>query len=359
MFVLTNDLNLQKKISKVITEFRDEFLVTSEGYALPNINFDSKYESGQKNKNAVLTIAMPVCNQQEIIESILGTLFKSLRLQTRIILVLDACIDESELKIKNFLLNRHEESQQVLDVVILKSTGDLFEASCEALCLELTSTDYFVSLQSDIYMNDSTFFTRAIEALTKYSDIAGISGKAVVPLYPSSLVPLKKGLLRTMFNLPTRLFGKGPLFLGRFGSPYIYFGDVSRPIATSMYFSKRARRTIFLGHSIIRGPILWRTSSLVEIGGINHKSYFLGWDDYDVSYRLWKVLKQRVGFLPSDCHSIPYTGTNSKPRTKLADHLYSERNELAKCFPGELDRLWKNFDKDSADLLPPYEKRGF
>jgi len=345
------------QISKVIAEFRDEFMINSEGYELPEICFDSKYESEKTNDSAVLTLAIPVCNQAEIIESILDTLFQSLILPSKIILVLDACFDDTEIKIKKFLLNRNKLSEQVLDVTILKSTEDLFEATCEAICLKFTSTDYFVSLQSDIYMKDPTFFDRAIAAMIKFPDIAGISGKAVVPIYPSFIFPFKKGLLRSILNFPTRLIGKGPLFLGRFGSPHIYFGDVSRPQATVMRFSKRTRQTIFLGQSIIRGPILWRTSSLFEVGGINHKSYFLGWDDYDVSYRLWKVLNQRVGYLPSDCYSIPYSGTNSKPRTELADRIYSERNELAKRFPGELDAFWKNPRKESTDLLPPYEKR--
>ena len=229
MFVLSQDFKFQEEISKVIAEFRDEFLVAAEGYKLPRISFDSKYESEETDKKAVLTIAMPICNQEEIIESILDTLFQSISLVSRIVLVFDACIDASEDRVKNFLSNRDEESEQVLDVTILKSTEDLFEASCEAICLKLTSTEFFVSLQSDIYMNDPTFFERSIQAMTTYTDIAGISGKAVVPLYPKSLTPLKRGISRSILNLPTRLFGKGPLFLGKFGSPRIYFGDVSRP----------------------------------------------------------------------------------------------------------------------------------
>ncbi len=359
MFLLCRDLNTQEKINEVISEFRDEFLVKSGGYSLPTIGFDSIYRNEQLQMKAVLTIAMPVCNQEEIIASILNTLFQSLSLASRIILVLDACSDGSELEVKNFLMHRSGESEKVVEVTILKTSEDLFEASCEAICLKLTTTNYFVSLQSDIYMNDSTFFERAIIAMSRHPDIAGISGKAVVSFFPRSLVPPKIGILRFIINFPTRIAGRGPLFLGRFGSHHIYFGDVSRPLASYMYFSKRSQKTVFLGHSIIRGPIIWKTSSLVEIGGINHLSYFLGWDDYDVSYRLWKVLRQRVGYLPSKSYSIPNTGTNSKPRTNLADYLYSERSNLGKRIPGELDNLWETLGEDSPETLPPYEKRKF
>ena len=54
MFVLCRDSNTQDKISEVISEFRDEFIVKSGGYSLPTISFDSIYRNDQQEMQAVL-----------------------------------------------------------------------------------------------------------------------------------------------------------------------------------------------------------------------------------------------------------------------------------------------------------------
>lgn len=307
------------------------------------------------NQNAKFTISMPICNQEKIIKDVLRSLFCNISEPSDLVFVIDACKDNSESVLIKFIRENFDYFSLIMSVTIVRSRVDLFEATCDKFALSITRTQYFMSIQSDIYLNDKSFQQRATRAFELFPEVSGISGKAVLPFRDPRIMPLKQSYSRFFLNIKTKLLGKGSLRLGFFGSSDIYFGDVSVMPKMRMKFSKRELNRVYLGDAIIRGPAIWRTSSLIEIGGINDIAYFLGWDDYDLSWRLWHKLGLRVGYLPCASYSIPNSGTNSKLRLVEAEIQYKLRDKLSKMNHGELATLWENLNNHSRDTLPRYE----
>ena len=84
----------------------------------------------------------------------------------------------------------------------------------ENIALSLTETQYFKSIQADIYLNDISFQKRALSALEQNQDLAGVSAKAVLPFSDPRKKPLKHSTSRFIYNIKTKLFKKGALKLG-------------------------------------------------------------------------------------------------------------------------------------------------
>jgi hypothetical protein len=335
-----------EKLSKKLGQFEDSKLILSRYY----------YKSFN-DKTAKFTVVMPICNQESIIENILKSLFENISISSNLIFVLDACTDKSEEILVQHIMNNFENFPLLLSVMVLTSKKDIFEATCENIALSLTETQYFMSIQADIYLNDISFQKRALSALEQNQDLAGVSAKAVLPFSDPRKKPLKHSTSRFIYNIKTKLFKKGALKLGNFGSREIYFGDVSVMPKMQMKFTSIEMNNIYLGEAIIRGPIVWRTSPLKKLGGINDVAFFLGWDDYDLSWRLWSQYRLRVGYLPAYSYSIPNTGTNSKARNMATEAQYSIRKQIAALNPGELSKLWELIDKNNSIEFPKIEKR--
>lgn len=335
-----------EKLSNKLGQFEESKLISSR-YFYKRDNADT----------AKFTVVMPICNQEGIIGDILKSLFENISIFSNLIFVLDACTDNSEEILMQHITNNFENFPLLLSATVLTSKSDIFEATCENIALSLTETQYFMSIQADTYLNDKSFQQRALTALEQYPDLAGVSAKAILPFSDPRKKPLKHSTSRLIYNLKTKLFKKGALKLGNFGSREIYFGDVSIMPKMQMKFTSTELNNVYLGEAIIRGPIVWRTSPLKTLGGINDVAFFLGWDDYDLSWRLWRQYRMRVAYLPAYSYSVPNTGTNSKARKADTEEQYSIRKQIAALNPGELSKLWELIEKNNSIEFPKLEKR--
>jgi hypothetical protein len=102
-----------------------------------------------------------------------------------------------------------------------------------------------------------------------------------------------------------------------------YFGDISSPPKNELRYSRLQSRRIYPGAYLIRGPILWRTIFLRELGGNNDVSFFMGGDERELCLRGAAERDLFVGYLPSRCFTNLGTGTSHKP------HLRSQETVLA------------------------------
>jgi GT2 family glycosyltransferase len=210
-------------------------------------------------------------------------------------------------------------------------------------------------------LNDSTYLTRAIQALEHFPDLSGLSARGVVPFDHPRRIPHRNSRTRQLINLPSKFFPKvfSIRFLGPFGSKYSFFGDVSTPPYTRLWFSKKALRYVFVGESVVRGPILWRTSHLKLCNGFNDVGYFLGWDDYDLCYRLFNEYNLRTGYLASSAYSLINTGTNSFLRSSQTQIEYERREYLATLHQGSISEYWNLREFHHLELESNWERRKF
>ena len=337
-------------ISKVILEdfqfsidqYLSEFQTRTKGFALPTVIYEYTYEQKGIHFEPIFHIGIPVKNQESIIEEVLKHLIVRLTSPTEIGLLFDNCTDLSFQRARDFLTREMHTHQNLIRVHFLRSDDELFESTCENLLFKLSDARYLVSFQSDVLLLDGTFFERCKKAFSKVDHLLGVSGRATIPLVPIKSISMRLTSLLSVGNLLSTLL---PRFfqkrnLGPFLNGFIYFGDTSGYPTPVMNFSQSQVNSVYIGQSLIRGPIVWSREKFEILGGFNDVSYFLGRDDCDIALR-GLMLDFNVGYLPCAQTSNPKNGTTRKPRTPSVQLSLQERSDLAKKYPGNLDSFWK------------------
>ena len=329
--------DFQGRIDGYLSDFQNR----ANGFNLPKVIYE--YTLVQKNlhSDSVFYIGIPVKNQEEIICQVLQHLIMRLSSPTEIGLLFDNCTDRSFQVASDFVRSEMIKYKNLIQVHFLRSNDELFESTSENILFELSDAKYNVSFQADILLLDDTFFKRSERAFSKIEKLLGISGRATIPLMPIKSITLRLSSLLSVRNLLTTIFPS--LFqkrtLGMFLKGISYFGDTSGYPTPVMNFSQSQVNSVYIGQSLIRGPIVWSRENFRRLGGYNDVSYFLGRDDCDIALRgLMRDFK--VGYLPCRQASNPKNGTTRKPRTVSAQQCLEERSNLAKKFPGELDSFW-------------------
>lgn len=325
-FKLVNDANQHQKIVEKLLSYKSEFLV-KYSYELPKIDLFKIYKNSKFQEDVIpsVTVSLPVCNQDGIISNILNTLFDKIESPANLIIVLDACRDNSKIIVDKFIVN-HLNPSNICEIIILESNGDLFESTCENLALWISDNAYFLSLQADIFFNDSTFITRALSAFDKYSDLLGISGRAVLPATNKTRYTYLQ-YINKLFNLLNKLSSKftKKVFLMPFFTDANYFGDISTPPQSRLSFTKKQSKSVYLGDTVIRGPIMWRGDYIRDLGGFQDFRYFLGGDERQICIDGRIRHNMRVGYMPTKCYTNVWSGTSHSPEKRNETTLHHIR----------------------------------
>jgi hypothetical protein len=325
-----------------ISRYREKFNKRASPYVLPDVHYLGSYLSNKPNSTeSTLYVAMPVKNQGKTIFSILESLLESVSSNIVMGILFDNCTDDSKEEVLRFLTTKANKFEVLHRLDLVSSNGELFEATSENLLFQFCGERLFMSLQADIYLNDSSFTERATLAFEQNPRLLGISGRAVVSFMPT-LMPVPKIDARKIFNLlncvAPKIWRKKYLGLFRFGAAY--FGDISSHPLSSMWFSKRQLQTIYPGEAVIRGPLIWKTELYRKLQGLDDVAFFLGRDDCDLCLRGSLQLETFVGYLPCRSFSNPHSGTTRKPRTNEVLEEMNKRDSLAAATPGILNQYW-------------------
>jgi hypothetical protein len=339
----------------IVENYRSKFN-SRYSYLLPNVQVLAIYEDiSQPQTPSHVTISLPVCNQVEIIAQILMALLNHCEIASNLVIILDACRDDSKAKVIQ-TIEKFDLKSSITRIIILESKEDLFESTCENIALELLDSNYFMSLQADIYYCDATFLSRGIAFFEKYSDLLGLSGRAIIPA--SNRKPdICRKYLNKVFNIINALFARTikQKFLSPFYSNSLYFGDLSTPPHSKMRYSRKQFATVYLGDSIIRGPVIWRSFYLKKLGLFSDHKYFLGGDEREMSVQGFDRFNYRVGFLATTCFTNLWTGTSHNPQKRTTETLQilNRRKELQQLNGGnflhELTRI-DNFENSKGSV---------
>lgn len=207
----------------------------SNGYLLPKIQFVSEWKNYDEGLFPQITISLPVCNQENLISFTLKSLVTNLVTPARLILILDNCTDGTEASVDRAIKELQLEKSKISNLVIFRTENDIFEASCDNFALSLSSTDYFLTIQADNFLNDRDFVSRSISCLENHPDIAGISARGLVPFDHPRMFPHRNSKIRQLMNAPSKFMPRffKNTFLGPFTSKLGFFGDVSSPLKVS------------------------------------------------------------------------------------------------------------------------------
>jgi hypothetical protein len=186
-----------------IEDYRSNFRVRANGYELPLIEYVGSVLFVPKifeNSNLGMHISIPVKNQESILTHVLESLFASLSMPTTVSIIFDNCDDYSLEIALTFIDCIVEPNNHLKMIHLVKSSGELFESTCDNISFLFCEKPYFLTLQADIFLNDFNFQSRAVSAFNKHPELFAISGRAVVPLESTDQATSSRSISRVFLN---------------------------------------------------------------------------------------------------------------------------------------------------------------
>lgn len=303
------------------------------------------YLHDQEPASVEISVILPVYNQQATIGEVINCLANSIESNFELIVIDDASTDLTcERIIESVgIISKYP---NLVKAFVYKNSFSRFETFCDNFGVSISSGYYCLEVQSDMLINDPGFDIRLISAIEKNEKIALISGRGVEPLAP--IIRQYKSLLgtdrvetksifkhvisRLIYHLKVEKFlfgsdestnfsilsGKSESkiythpsesdFLldgksGRLGNSLNYTLDVNFP-----------RTVIYLGETVMRGPLFFKTELIKKIGNFDIHRFFQGFDDHDLCARIMSH-GYRVGYCPINFSSPLHLGTTRKKRS--------------------------------------------
>jgi glycosyltransferase involved in cell wall biosynthesis len=298
---------------------------------------------GNDGVSEQVTVVIPVFNQERVIRRNLQSLVASLTLPSRIIVINDGSRDETEQAVLETFVDLEELNPELTFELHSLSSG-CYETACDSLGIGLARTRWLIEVQADMTISDPGFDKRLLDAMRAYPDIFAISGRGVEPISPvlasykrSAGSDQAKGqtLLNHCINtLVSRLrpfqsraaneLGPKPIdhaTNGKNKEAEIFpdwntfqlsgrAGRVGSLIEHAAYLRK-PRREVWIGETIMRGPLLMDLDKYFKIGGLDSKAFFQGFDEHDLMLRA-RQAGYKVGFSHVEFESPLAVGTTRK-----------------------------------------------
>jgi len=331
----------QDKIRGYIEEFEKKSL----GYRLPEVNYLETHTTSKQKFRPKFSISLPVKNRESDISAVLDVLVSVVQDPAELFILLDNCEDQSEKEVRTWLSKMKQNGEVPIAIHLMSSSKDLFESTCENIVFRLSLGAYLVSTQADIYLEDESFLSRSASVLEKYGDVFAVSGRAVVNEARTKWSRSRHVLsLLSRIRLPSPLEMQKDLRLGAYFPGLKVYGDRSSQPTSKMHFTSKQLRSLFIGPSVLRGPIVWRAEVFRQMGGFRDECFFLGRDEMDLCQRAHQELGLYVGFMPSTSFSFLWQGTSHKERSLIAEAEMNNRSKLSKQLCPEYFKPSKNFN---------------
>jgi glycosyltransferase involved in cell wall biosynthesis len=294
----------------------------------------------------VVTIVVPVYNQEHNIIEVLYNIINNIVLTAQIIVIDDSSSDGTLKTIRNWVMNS-DAFKHSFEIYSFKKS--VYETACDSFGISCAKSKYIIEIQADMIFTDFGFDKRLLEALTNRNDTFIISGKGTHTWKEASDDYVKSLGAPLAFSSSILIFTINQLrgYTGNFlrqilnsknlnHSLNIYnevnpeevrilpdqsqfklngrAGILGSDIFTPHKFTDEQKRTIYYGETVMRGPIIIDREKYFEIGGLDTVRFFLGGDDHDLTLRGWKEKKYRSGYTPIEFYSPISSGTTRKSR---------------------------------------------
>jgi hypothetical protein len=287
---------------------------------------------------------MPIFNQSDIIIRNLTSLVDSLELKAKIILIDDASVDASfDLISKSLGLLC---AIKPLAIELYKFKRPRFETHCDKFGISLARTKYVIEVQADMQVKDKGFDSRLVDCMVSQPDLIALSGRGVQPLSePVDYFITTAGsdrsrgqsvLIHILVTLSIRLTPRVVLQFTKFLKnkffrvPKIVPSDPNPRPTEDFATTGRAgiripseelsakthneARLVFVGETVMRGPLLIDREKYEEVGGFDTGAFFQGFDDHDLILR-GRMQGYGCGYTPVNFLSPESDGTTRKPRS--------------------------------------------
>lgn len=229
----------------------------------------------------------------------------------------------------------------------------VYETRADVIGISSTSAPCAVEIQADIHITEQAYDLRILEAFKANDDVFLISGRGTEPLkevisdfHSHAGVSISNGrspFLHLIFSFRGFSFfraiirRKKPRLVGNSESPNESFhtsrqskicpdsfeftsnsgraGRLGVEIDKNYLPDQQDKKKLWLGQTVMRGPLAIRRDLYDAVGGFDDAAFFLGFDDHELSLRAWVTKKFRVAYLPIGFESPLQQGTTRKKKT--------------------------------------------
>jgi glycosyltransferase involved in cell wall biosynthesis len=309
-----------------------------------NLRTQVLYSSKENANSASVAIIIPYYNQAKLIERNLSSIIDNLELLAELVVIDDSSTDNTLEVLLNFI--KHLGSKQkskLVSIKILYNQASEFETYCDSVLIDNCNTKHIIEIQSDMQILQKGFDTKLLSAICADPRLIAVSARGVQPIIgilngysnnlgsvgtnaKTMLVYLLKRVKYHLRFLVSYLKSRQPLDFSKFEATHSEEMDadflstgsagrlgmkICRPL-DKFYASKKI---LYIGETIMRGPIIIDKDKYYEVGGLDVKGFFLGYDEHDLFARAYLECGYRVGFTPLDFSSPLEDGTMRKRRT--------------------------------------------
>lgn len=253
----------------------------------------------------VVSVVVPIFNKADILIDMLSKLIDSLSQPFELILIDDASSDGSEAIAWDFLQNA-----DLASWIFVETPVPLYETACDNIGVALAKGQYFLEVQSDIFIEDAGFDSRLMRAL-EHGNLSSISGRACHGY--GNLLSVKEHL-RTCFisgfrpqHIISDFQGRGFMGDNMFRKP--------KPLRRKDVYWKAPTNN--------RGPWMVKLASFKQHGLLDSDNFFLGFDDHEFNYRCGQF-GMRAGYMPVNIYSREMDGSTRQKRTGKNLEIYQE-----------------------------------
>ena len=293
----------------------------------------------------VLSVTVVVFNQREIIVNNLHCLARNSEEDIEI-LILEDCSDDNTLELLQEFVNDFDFNlyPNVKRIVLYRNRFSRFETWCEDFLIRSSISNTIILIQADMKIVTQGYDKRFFQGLEKNQDIFAISGRGIEPLEPV-VTAFRKSLGSTVAYRDNLVLYAISILKSHFPKKAKKNNTELRPVKkeNSNLISQRELEKIFIeqghagfvhdtsqswnnldlignsklyvGQTIMRGPLAFRKNDYLKIGGFDTNSFFLGFDEHDLCLRALSKLKKRVAYLPMKYSSPLEHGSTRKKRT--------------------------------------------
>lgn len=284
------------------------------------------YDSGPPD----VSFVVPVFNQARIIRRNLSSLILNAHSTFELILIDDNSSDGSFEQIMGFI--RSPELKRCplwTKVVVIRFRRQRFETMSDHVGIKRSSAKYIIEIQADMEILEDAFDNKLILALTSDPKLFVVSGRGVMNFadVASSYARLKgseasigKSFVKALFRLLYQSLLPASINASTHSSAitsdvrnvslcdeitrFNLTGEAGR-LGPAIEYLPSTEQTesnlVFIGETVMRGPIIFERIRYLQLGGFNLKAFYLGFDEHDLILRaatekFWKAGYICIGF---------------------------------------------------------------
>ena len=285
LFINKSFINKMDAITTFLTTYYDQTLVNSpkpHPMAVTPVCIYLK----EIDLSPEFSVVMPIHNQETIITDNLNSVLKHMDGTFEMILVVDACSDQTLERILDWV--EQPKPQSLTRLVVILSVTPLFETAADNIGFRLAKSPYILEIQADMLMTEKGFNRILERPFKRNENVIGVSGRCAHDF------------------LQTTCIGK----LGQL---------VEQP-----YDPALSQTNFYVFGTCNRGPLLLHKEKVQALGYLDEANYFLDNSDHDLFARAFKKKSWICGYVPIEFLSPLVDGSTRKPRDSLNQLFYND-----------------------------------